>query len=123
MNAPEDKIIAALQQLDQQLDGGDTEVDTLGSVLADMTRGQSLFLQVFPALYTVVFLGLAVFSAMRFFTVDDVQSWIGYATLFLTSMIIVAILKLWYYLVWVRNSVMREIKRLELRMLAERSRS
>ncbi len=117
MNANEDKIIAALQQLD----GSDPEVDTLGSVLADMTRGQSLFLQVFPALYTVVFLGMAVFSALRFFTVDDVQSWIGYATLFLTSMIIVAILKLWYYLVWVRNSMMREIKRLELRLLAERT--
>jgi hypothetical protein len=117
MNVHEDKIIAALKQLDAD----DSEVDSLGSVLADMTRGQSLYLQVFPAVFTFVFLGVAIFAAVRFFAAADTQSWIGYATLFLTSMIVVAILKLWFYLVWVRNSVMREIKRLELRLLADRS--
>ncbi|MGD9646931.1 MAG: DUF6768 family protein [Pirellulales bacterium] len=117
MTSHEDRIIAALKQLDAD----DPEIDTLGSVLGDMTRGLSLYLRVFPFVFTFVFLGLAIFAAVRFFAAADVQSWIGYATLFLTSMIAVAILKLWFYLVWVRNSVMREIKRMELRLLAERS--
>lgn len=117
MNAHEDRIIAALKQLDAD----DSEVDSLGSVLADMTHGQSLYLRAAPFVGIVVFMGVAIFAAVRFFAAADTQSWIGYATLFLTSMLIVAILKLWFYLIWVRNSVMREIKRMELRLLAERS--
>jgi hypothetical protein len=118
MNAYEDKLIAALKELDTE----DSEVDTLGSVLGDMTGGQSFYLRAFPFVGIVAFLGLAVFAAVRFFAATDVQSWIAYATLFLTSLLTVAIMKLWLYLVWVRNSVMREIKRMELRMRADRSR-
>ena len=45
MNNNEDKIIAALNRLD---DGQDT--DTLGGVLADMVRRQSFFLRAFPVI-------------------------------------------------------------------------
>lgn len=113
MTTSEDKIIAALQRLDAEAD----EVDSLRGVLADMTRAQSLWLRAFPVICIVSFLGLAAFSIVRFFTAEDVQSWIAYATLFVTSLIVIAIVKLWLYLVWVRNSLMREIKRTELRGL------
>ena len=112
MSNSEDKIIAALNRLD---DGRDT--DTLGGVLADMVRRQSFFLRAFPVIGMTGFLALAVFSVFRFFDADNVQAWIGYATLFTASLIVMAIIKLWLYLVWVRNSLMREIKRLELRSL------
>ena len=113
MNNNEDKIIAALNRLD---DGQDT--DTLGGVLADMVRRQSFFLRAFPVIGMLAFLGLAVFAVIRFFEAQNVQEWIGYATLFTAALIVMAIIKLWLYLVWVRNSLMREIKRLELRSLA-----
>ncbi|HVU90149.1 MAG TPA: DUF6768 family protein [Pirellulales bacterium] len=112
----EDKIIAALNRLD---DGQD--VDTLSGVLADMTRRQSFFLRAAPAVGILAFMGLAIFAVARFFAVQDVQAWIGYATLFVASLIAMALMKLWLYLVWVRNSLMREIKRLELRSLSSRS--
>jgi hypothetical protein len=114
MSTSEDKIIAALRQLDAESD----DVETLGGVLADMTRAQSFYLRAFPAVGMVGFLALAVFAAVRFFTVQDVQSWIAYSVLFLAALIVIAILKLWLYLVWVRNSLMREIKRMELRNIA-----
>jgi len=113
MNAQEDKIIAALSQLEAESD----QPETLSSVLADMTSAQSFYLRAFPILAISGFLALAVFAVVRFFSVSDVQSWIAYATLFLTALIVIALVKLWLYLVWVRNSVMREIKRMELRNL------
>jgi hypothetical protein len=112
MSNSEDKIIAALNRLD---DGQD--VDTLSGVLADMMRQQSFYLRAFPAIGILAFLGLAIFAVVRFFAARDVQEWIAYATLFIAALIVVALIKLWLYLVWVRNSLMREIKRLELRSL------
>lgn len=116
MNTSEDRIIAALKQADD-----DQEVDTLSGVLADMMRRQSFFLRAFPLLGSLVFLGIAIFAAVRFFSVNDIQSWVAYATLFLIALIMVSQIKMWLYLVWVRNSLMREIKRTELRNLAHRS--
>jgi hypothetical protein len=116
MSNSEDKIIAALNRLD---DGQD--VDTLSGVLADMMRQQSFYLRAFPAIGILAFVALAVVSVVRFFVATDVQEWIAYATLFTAALIAVALTKLWLYLVWVRNSLMREIKRLELRSLTVRS--
>jgi hypothetical protein len=117
MSSSEDKIIAALQRLDHD----DEERETLGGVLADMTRGQSLYLQAFPVVGMLGFLGLAAFAIVRFLAAQEVQAWIGYATMFLAALMVMAVIKLWLYLVWVRNSLMREIKRMELRILAGRS--
>jgi hypothetical protein len=100
------------------LESGD-EVETLAGVVADMVRNQSLYLMAFPWIFTFVFLGVAVYSAVQFFAAHEPKDWILYATLFLGALIILAILKLWFYLVWLRNSLMREIKRMELRTLTE----
>lgn len=112
MSISEDKIIAALNRLD---DG--QEIDSLSGVLADMMRRQSFFLRAFPVIGTVAFLGLAIFAAVRFFAAQHVQEWIAYAALFLTAFMAISMIKLWLFLVWVRNSLMREIKRLELRSM------
>lgn len=117
MTTHEDKIIAALSHLDAESD----QTETLSSVLAEMTRAQSFFLRAFPAVIIVAFLTVAIVAVVRFFSSADVQSWIAYATLFIASLIVIAIIKLWLYLVWVRNSIMREIKRMELRSLVASS--
>jgi len=115
MSSIEDKIIAAISQLDAEQE----DVETLGSVLTEMTRAQSTYLRVFPLLGMLGFLALGVFAAVQFWRAAEPQAWIGYATLFLSALIVIAIFKLWLYLVWVRNSIMREIKRMELRLLAQ----
>jgi uncharacterized membrane protein YcjF (UPF0283 family) len=116
MTTTEDKIIAAIRRLDDE-----PEADTLGGVLADMTRQQSFFLRLFPILGMLIFLALGIVSAILFFRSQDTKEWIAYATLFMAALIVMAILKLWLYLVWVRNSLMREIKRMELRLLAAKN--
>jgi hypothetical protein len=117
MTHTEDRLVEALKQLD--LESGD-EVETLSGVVADMVRNQSLYLMAFPWVFTFVSLGLAVYAAVQFFAADELKSLILYATVFLTALLMVAILKLWFYLVWVRNSILREIKRCELRLLVSR---
>jgi uncharacterized membrane protein YcjF (UPF0283 family) len=114
MNSSEDKIIDALKRLDTESD----EIETLSGVLADMTRAQSFYLRAFPFVGMLAFMGIGIFAAVRFFAAHDIQAWIAYATLFLAALIVMALIKLWLYLVWVRNSLMREIKRMELRCLA-----
>ncbi len=116
MTHSEDKLVEALKRLD--LESGD-EVETLAGVVADMVRNQSFYLMAFPWIFTFVFLGVAVYSAVQFFAAQEPKDWALYATLFLGALIIMAILKLWFYLVWLRNSLMREIKRMELRTLTE----
>ena len=116
MTHSEDKLVEALKRLD--VESGD-EVETISGVVADMVRNQSFYLMAFPWIFTFVFLGVAVYSAVQFFAAQEPKDWALYATLFLGALIIVAILKLWFYLVWLRNSLMREIKRMELRTLTE----
>jgi Family of unknown function (DUF6768) len=118
MTHTEDKLVEALKRLD--LESGD-DVETLSGVVADMVRNQSRYLVALPWMFTFVFLGVAVYSAVQFFASQEPKEWVLYATLFLTAMIIVAIFKLWFYLVWLRNSILREIKRCELRLLVSRS--
>jgi ABC-type transport system involved in cytochrome bd biosynthesis fused ATPase/permease subunit len=112
----EEKIIAALKQSE---DGRD-DAETLHGVLGDMTRNQSFYLRVFPWLIMFATLAVAVVSAIKFFHAGQTMEWILYATLFLTALIIMSIIKIWFYLCWVRNSIMREIKRVELRLLVAR---
>lgn len=116
MTHSEDKLVEALKRLD--VESGD-EVETLSGVVADMVRNQSLYLMAAPWILTFAFLGVAVYSAVQFFAAQEPKDWALYATLFLGALIVLAILKLWFYLVWVRNSLMREIKRMELRTLTE----
>jgi hypothetical protein len=108
MITPEDRIIEALKSADD----GAGEADTLHQVLADMAKNQSMFLRVYP------WLVMCGALTVQFFGSDQPRQWALYATIFVCDMIVVAIVKLWLYLCWVRNSIMREIKRMELRLVA-----
>ena len=69
MSNSEDKIIAALNRLD---DGQD--VDSLSGILKDMMRQQSLYLRAFPAIGILSFMALAIFSVVRFFAARTYKS-------------------------------------------------
>lgn len=75
---------------------------------------RSIFILVWAQ--ALVFLGLAVFSAVRFFTTDQVKDLILYATGFTACMIVISLIKIFAWQMMNRNSVKREIKRLELRL-------
>jgi hypothetical protein len=64
----------------------------------------------------LAFLIGAVFSAVRFFDAAETRNQILYATLFLTFVYLLGLMKIFAWQMVHRNSIAREIKRLELRI-------
>jgi hypothetical protein len=67
-------------------------------------------------LMTAVWAGVAVWAAAAFFRATATRDWILYATIFLWSLIAVAMLKMWNWMEANRYTHTREIKRLELQV-------
>lgn len=112
----EDKIMQALKQI-QADEPEDARRESLGQMLGDMFGQQAAWLSVVSTVSMFAMLGLSVFSAVRFFRVEDPKEALLYCTLFLFGMMCIAFMKVWFWLRWLRNSTLREIKRVELRLL------
>jgi ABC-type sugar transport system permease subunit len=65
----------------------------------------------------VVALALAVWVAVLFFKTDDIRWMIAYGTLFNTCMLTIVFVRLVLWQLLLRQGIIREIKRLELRVL------
>ena len=68
------------------------------------------------AVIKIAALATAVWMAVLFFRTDEIRSLILYATVFNTCMLILATMRLFLWQLLLRQGVMREIKRLELRL-------
>ena len=91
----------------------------LRDMIAESFRGKKRWMAILVWTESLVFTGLAVVVAVKFFSVDTVKDSILYATLFVVLSLMIALCKIWYWMWMNRNSVLREIKRLELRVLQE----
>ena len=80
-------------------------------------RGRNRWINIMAFCYTFAGLGVAVFAAYQFFQVDSPKAYILWATVFLWSAIWIAMLKIWFWLEMQKNSVIREVKRVELRLM------
>lgn len=85
--------------------------ETLGGMIADMYRGQPWFVTVWTNAFAVGMTVLAVFAALRFFEAESLREWILYATLWLTAIVYIALIKVWYWLRWLRNSTVRQLQK------------
>ena len=61
-------------------------------------------------------LGLAIFTATSFFDAESTRDQIAWAVGFMYSLIVISGLKAWYWMQMNKNSLTREIKRLELQI-------
>ena len=116
MNELDDTIRSALKSQAQHdtLDP-DRELP-LRSQIAETFRGRFRWLAWLATFYRIVILIIAVIAAIQFFRVDGTRELIAYATLFLICVVASAFIKLWYWMLLIKNSVIREIKRLELQI-------
>lgn len=64
----------------------------------------------------MVFIALAVFSAVQFFKTDEIKWQLVYAVLFIVGVHGVALMKIFAWQMIHRHSIKRDIKRLELRV-------
>lgn len=114
------------KELDQLFERelGPTHEESLLEMTTQLSRGRALHVTILVMVLVFAFMGLMVYSAIRFFDSTEVRDLILWAVLFLYGSLAVAMLKLWTWMDMQKNTVVREVKRLELqiaRMRAERS--
>ena len=116
MNELDDTIRDALKS---QAQHGAIDLDrepSMRTQIAETFRGRLRWLAWLAAFYRIVSLIVAVIAVIQFFRVDGTRELIAYATLFLLSIVATAFIKLLYWMLLIKNSVIREIKRLELQV-------
>ena len=122
MNEIDERIREALADEDRELfDRLDSEL-SLPEMLAAPYRGKQRWLMVLVTFWTVVFLALAVYAAVQYFQAADTHGLITWAVAFLTGIMGVSMLKIWFWLEIQKNSLLREIKRVELAVVQLRER-
>jgi len=92
------------------------EDESLVEMLIGVFRGRMAWLNIYAMALTLVFFALALWCAVRFFQTADVKAAMGWGVGFLTCVLFVAMLKMWFWMEMQKNSVLRQIKLLELRM-------
>jgi uncharacterized membrane protein YciS (DUF1049 family) len=112
----DEKIREALQQEDSELLEHYRSEQSIPQMVIDVfrTRHRWLAVWVFTA-GTVLFL-LEFVVAYQFFHAESTRVMIAWATGFVVCAIVIAMTKVWFWLELNKNSLAREIKRLELEL-------
>ncbi|RMD65932.1 MAG: hypothetical protein D6824_01755 [Planctomycetota bacterium] len=120
--------MATLKELDRKIQEALRRQDDLDEALASpedeglvemligVFRGRMVWLNIYGMTLGVAFTGLAVWCAVRFFQSADVKAALGWGVGFLTCVLFVAMLKIWFWMEIEKNTVLREVKRLELQV-------
>lgn len=90
--------------------------DSIRSMIGEFYSRKMLSIAVLVWVWAIIFLAGAVYCAVRFFGTDVVKSQILYAALFICLVQFVGLMKVFAWQMMARNSVKREIKRLEIRV-------
>lgn len=110
------KIREALAEDDADLLDRLGAQESLPEMMAGVFHGRPLWITVIGYVFIFVFLGIAIWSVFRFFDATGVRDQIFWAAAFLYSGMAVAFLKIWFWLEMQKNSVIREVKRVELQI-------
>jgi hypothetical protein len=94
----------------------DSKEDTLLSMVGQLYSRKMLSSFIVHAAYSSVFIALAVFCGVKFFQTQQVRYQIMYAAILVCCIQFVTLRKNIYWQMLHKNSISREIKRLELRI-------
>jgi len=110
------KIREALRAEDQELFEEVGEEQSIFEMTFDLFRGRNRWLLGLSMTFILVFFVLAVICAVQFFRADALEIKLAWGVGFLYASLAVAMLKIWWWMEMHRNSVIREIKRVELQI-------
>ncbi len=111
----DDKIRQALQAESDNV-WKDVQEQGLFEQALDVMRGKHRFFTVIANVVVAVFLAVMVYCVVRFFDAQTTRTQIAWSVGFLASNMVVAMLKLWFWMQMDKNTVIREVKRLELQV-------
>jgi hypothetical protein len=108
------------EQIRKIIDGSheydDSREGTLRTMLADFYNRKMLSTAIFIWAWGIVVVAGAVYCAVQFFRNVEVRDQIMYAALFVCCVQFMALTKIFAWQMIHRNGILREIKRLELRV-------
>ena len=116
MNELDKKIREALRAEDAEIFNDYGGEPSMLELVFETFRGRHRWLNVLAVFWTLVFLVLAILTAVKFFTTEDPRDMLLWAIGFLFCMSAVSMLKVWFWMELNKNAITREIKRLELQI-------
>ena len=112
-----DKMIRdALPAEDVELFESLGEEQGIHEMVIDSFRGKTLWLVTLVFVAIAAFVVLAILAAVQFFQVEPVKEMIAWACAFMFCLIAIATMKVWYWMELNKNTVIREVKRVELQI-------
>lgn len=94
----------------------ESKEEGLRSIVRDFYSRKLMSSVILVWVMAIVFVGLAVFSAVHFFKTDQIQRQIMYAALFVVGLHEFGVIRIFAWQMAHRRNLKREIKRLELRV-------
>lgn len=79
-------------------------------------KGRNRFITGMTVVISFVFFLIAVFAGFQFFDAVETNDLILWAIVFMSSMMAVGMLKMWYFMEMNKNATIRELKRVELQV-------
>lgn len=112
----DEKIRDALEQEDSELLEHYRREQSISQMVIDSFRSRYRWLVVLVFTVGTAFFLLEFVVAYQFFHAESTRAMIAWATGFVFCAIAIAMMKVWYWLELNKNSLAREIKRLELEL-------
>lgn len=116
MNDIDRKIQDALRKEDAEVWADFESEPPVFDLIMETFRGRYRWLAVMAVFWTFVFMGLGVYSFVRFFGAQETRElllWGGAAGICFMA---VGMMKIWYWMELNKNALTREMKRLELQI-------
>ncbi|MCA9302823.1 MAG: hypothetical protein KC996_01735 [Phycisphaerales bacterium] len=114
MNNIDEQIRHALNSEEQAMMGDPGDGLRIDQLILSPFRSRNWFITAIAMVYTLVFLGLAIFCAVRFFDASETKILLAWGFGFSFCMLAVSMLKMWFWMEMQRIAVTREVKRVQL---------
>ena len=116
MNDIDKMIRDALSAEDHDLLADLGDEPTILQMVADTFRGRMKWVVVLVYVATTTFFLLGIFSAVRFLSAETERDLIRWGVALMCCLVVVYAPKIWYWMELNKNTVMREVKRVELQI-------
>lgn len=110
------KIREALRKEDSELLGHYREEPAIYEMVVETFRGRFRWVNLLALVMSILVTAMMVVVAYEFFQVETTRAMIGCAAGFVWGAVFIAMIKTWFWLEMNKNSVTREVKRLELQL-------
>lgn len=92
------------------------EEQNIFEMLMNLYRGKQKWLSLWIMLVIFIAFGFTIYCGIRFFQVEDMKEMMIYGAGGFLGLLMTAMLKFWFWMQMDNNTILRELKRIELQM-------